>query len=315
MKSTLASMLAALLLGGSLLPACAADPPPDEPGFGAYWHDGQAELDGYRWTGVRYGEERTGQSVMIFVTEPFSASRRVKVDDPTRDPGDVVDVLKLNHVRDFQTGIYDYNTMVSLFVRSDTFEPVKISFSSQEWCGNVYDEMLPGPDGIQETLHSYFEGESGNRAYPARSGGVSEENLFILLRGLRGPYLKPGERREVPFFPGAFDRRLNHRSGGWTTAVIERRGKPAEITVPAGTFSTAEYRVTVAGGREGRFYIDVAYPHRVVLWSWESTTADGRRRDASERGELAGFARLKYWELNGRGKESFLRGLGLKPLP
>jgi hypothetical protein len=309
-------LAAALLPAGLLPPARAADPPltPD-PDFGGYWHDGQAELDGYRWTGIRYGQERRGQSVMVFVTEPFSESARVKVDDPARHPGDVLDVLKLNHVRDFQTGIYDYNTMVSLFVQSDTFEPVKLSFSSQEWCGNVYDELIFRSKGIEETLHSYFEGESGVRTYPARPGGVSEDNLFILLRGLRGPYLGPGERREVPFFPGVFARRLNHRPGDWTTAVIERRRDRKEITVPAGTFSTLEYRVTTAGGREGRFYVDAAWPHRVVLWSWESTTGDGRRRDASETGELAGFARLKYWELNGAGKESLLEGLGLSPVP
>ena len=69
---------------------------------------------------------------MIFVTEPFSDSKRVKVDDPRRDPPDTFEVLKLNLVRDFQTGIYDYNTMTSVIVRSDDFEPVKVTFSSDE---------------------------------------------------------------------------------------------------------------------------------------------------------------------------------------
>jgi len=42
--------------------------------FGAHWHDGKAELDGYRLELTRYGEHRTGQAVAIYVTEPFSAT-------------------------------------------------------------------------------------------------------------------------------------------------------------------------------------------------------------------------------------------------
>ena len=67
-----------------------------EPDFGAYWHDGKAEIDGYRLTMDRYGEPRQGTAVAIYVTEPFSESRRVKVNDPAQNPKDTFDVLKLN---------------------------------------------------------------------------------------------------------------------------------------------------------------------------------------------------------------------------
>ena len=101
-----------------------------EPSFGSYWHDGKAELDGYRLTVQRYGHARHGRAVAIYVTEPFSRSKHVKLDDPSKAPGDAVDVLKLNLARDFQTGIYDYHTIVSLFVASADFAPLKIAFSS-----------------------------------------------------------------------------------------------------------------------------------------------------------------------------------------
>ncbi len=180
--------LALSALACSFSSALAADPD-----FGSHWHDGRAELDGYRWTVTRYGESRTGQCVMIYVTEPFSESKKVKVNDPSRNPRDTFDALKLNLVRDFQTGIYDYNTMVSLFVRSDDFEPVKISFSSAEWCGHVYEELLFGPRRINERYFSYFEGETSSETIDRKTDGVSEDNLFIRLRGLRGDYLEPGE--------------------------------------------------------------------------------------------------------------------------
>src|SRR5262245_53936464 len=78
-----------------------AGSPPSEPttadvGFDARWHDGRAELDGYRYTITRYGQLRQGQAVMIYVTEPWSLSKRVKVEDASKDPADVFDVLKLN---------------------------------------------------------------------------------------------------------------------------------------------------------------------------------------------------------------------------
>jgi hypothetical protein len=81
--------------------------------FDSHWHDGRAELNGYRLKVSRYGQERNGRAVLIYVTEPFSESKRVKVEDWKKNPEDTFDALKLNMIRDFQTGIYDYNTMVT----------------------------------------------------------------------------------------------------------------------------------------------------------------------------------------------------------
>ena len=272
--------------------------------FTSHWHDGRAELDGYRWTVDRYGERREGEAVMIFVTEPFSEAHRVKVDDPSRDPDDTVDVLKLNLVRDFQTGIYDYNTMTSVFSRTGDFSPLKVSFTSAEWCGHVYEELLFDERRVRERFFSYFEGESSQRTLDGKTDGVTEDNLFILLRGLREPYLDPGEKREVPFLAGAFHRRLTHRPIEWTTAEIERLARTEEVEVPAGGFTSIVYVVKVRGGREGRFWIEQAYPHRIVRWAWQP----GR---AAESGELTGTVRVKYWRLQAHGDERYLKELGL----
>ena len=109
----------ALSLAALVLVSFAASATAAEVEFGSYWHDGRAELDGYSLRISRYGQPRSGIGVMIYVTEPFSESKRVKVDDPSKNPADTFDALKLNIVRDFQTGIYDYNTMVGVVKRSD----------------------------------------------------------------------------------------------------------------------------------------------------------------------------------------------------
>jgi len=301
-----------LLVAGT----CAAAPvsAPD-PAFEARWRDGRAELDGYRLKVNRYGAPRTGRAVLVYVTEPFSARARVKLDRPELDPRDVVDVLKLNVVRDFQTGIYDYNTMVSTFVRTDNLKPLKVSFTSTEWCGNVYAEMRLDPHRITEQVFSYFEGESGVRTIDWPAGGLLEDELLIRLRGLHGEWMRSGERKRVPFLAGAFWRRLAHRRADWTSATIERLAAPERIRVPAGTFATIVYVVRAADGREGRFHVEAADPHRIVRWEWipPGATGQGRGLGGTDRGELTGSRRLAYWKLHDPGDERYLDSLGIGP--
>jgi hypothetical protein len=268
--------------------------------FSAHWHDGHAELDGYRLTVSRYGQERAGHAVMIFVTEPFSESKMVKVNDHTKSPEDTFDVLKLNLVRDFQTGIYDYNTMVSVFTRSADFEPVKVTFTSAEWCGHVYSELLFDESKIQVQNSSYFEDESETRILPRPGGLVSEDNLFILLRGLRGDYLKPGQTKTVDYLPGVFFSRLTHKKVDVAKAEISRKKETERVEVPAGEFEAIVYDVT-SGDRRGVFYVEKEYPHRIVRWELAPDV----------KGELTGTKRLKYWRLNKEGDEDYLKELGL----
>ena len=299
------ALMLLLLAPAACAPVRNADAEPD---FGAHWHDGRAELDGYTLRISRYGEPRDGEAVMVFVTEPFSRSQRVKLDDPSRTPGDAVEVLKLNFVRDFQTGIYDYNTMVSVFSRSDDFAPLKVSMSSAEWCGHVYEELVLHERTVDERVMSYFEGESHTREFERRDG-VLEDNLYIVLRGLRGAFLPAGGRTEVPFLPGPLISRLSHRPAEWTTAVIERPAATERVTVPAGRFDAIVYVVRTPE-REGRFLVEAAYPHRILRWSWRASGNAGLL-GGDESGELTGTARLAYWQLNGSGDERYRAELGL----
>lgn len=270
--------------------------------FGDYWHDGKAELDGYRLTVSRYGQERSGTAVMIFVTEPFSEGKRVKVNDAGAKPEDTFDALKLNLVRDFQTGVYDYNTMTSVFVHSSDFSPSKITFSSAEWCGHVYSELLFGARDLRSRYFSYFEDETrdGKIEYPR--GGVAEDNLFILLRGLRGEYLKAGGKRSIRLMPSSFSSRLAHKELSWVGAEVSRANRTERVSVPAGSFEVMRYTVKIQDGRTGTFLVESNYPHRIIRWSLSPDV----------RGELTGSKRLAYWKLNHEGEESYREGLGLR---
>ena len=300
--------VAALLLATAPRPTAvrAADtpaPPPLRPDFWAHWSDGQAEMNGYRLIQPRYGSPRRGTAVLVFVTEDFSDSLRVKADPGKHPPSDVYPVLKLNAVRDFQTGIYDYNVMTSVFARVAAGWPLaKVSFSSQEWCGNVYHHLLPRAGRIRGVSHSYFDGEADaedDLEFPP--GGVLEDALPILLRGWGGTYLAPGESRSVPFLPSLLRARLEHKRLAWGVANIARGAASAPLTVPAGRFTVDMWRVAQNGGPTFTYEIESAPPFRLVRWS----------ANTGEEGVLLGSKRLAYWKLNGPGGEERLRDMGL----
>ncbi len=271
--------------------------------FWKHWGDGKAELDGYSLKQPRYGTVRTGTAVLVFVTEDFSESLRVKADPGKHPASDVYPVLKLNAVRDFPTGIYDYNVMTSTFLRVAPGWPVaKVSFSSQEWCGHVWHQLVPRAGRLAGLFHSYFDGEADGTddlAFP--EGGVLEDALPILLRGWNGRYLKPGESREVPFLPSLLWARLHHRPLAWTKAKVARAAAARPVAVPAGRFDVTTYTVETADGRKLAFEIEAAAPFRLVRQSGP----DG------EELALRGSTRLSYWLLNGPGGERHLKELGL----
>jgi hypothetical protein len=283
-----------------------------EPRFEAFWRDGKAEVDGYRLTVQRYGAARTGRAVLIYVTEPFSASRHVKVDDPMRAPADTFEAFKLNLVRRFQTGIYDYETMVSLFDRAADLSPVKVAFSASEWCGQVYEQLDLVGAKLTGQIASYFEDESGSANLSVPADALLEDQLFVWLRGLRGAPLQPGQAVTRPYLAGAFWRRLAHQRLAWSTAKVERLAPREVVRVPAGAFAVSTYVVRPADGRVGRFDVEEAHPHRVVRWSW-APAPGAPPLGGTDSAELAGSARLEYWRLHDPGDERYLKSLGLEP--
>lgn len=289
--------LALLAVAGLAAPSIAAADSP----FWAHWSDGKAELNGYDLVQPRYGQLRTGKAVLVFVTEPFSRSRGVKVDRFDRSNPDHFTALKLNHVRDFPTGIYDYNLMTSVFVDpARDFAPVKVTFSSQEWCGHVFEEARfspqPGGEGTASVaVNSYFEGETDTRTLPV---GQTEDALFIQLRGLMATTLA-AQPTSMTALPSAMMRRLRHVVAGPGTVKTSWSAARA-VTVPAGTFTVRGATWTRATGGTCTLDVEVAYPHRIIGWQ----CSDG------EAAKLRGSTRLPYWQLHGPGDEKYLKELG-----
>ncbi|MCB9555156.1 MAG: hypothetical protein H6707_03560 [Deltaproteobacteria bacterium] len=271
------------------------------PSFWKYWGDGQAELSGYEVITERYGKLRKGRAVLIFVTETHDRRHWVKDDRGTAPLRDRVSVLKLNRTLNFQTGIYPYSVMTSVFSPVDrgvgraAFAPTKITLSAQEWCGHVYHKLLAGRGGFHSELRSYF-GDEGNSVEQVTTAEqvVYEDALLIQLRELDGA------------FAGGKDFRGQMIPALWRLRKLHERPRAVAVEILrssaqyAGQAAT-RFEIRVAGWPTEQIYVETRYPRKILGW----TDAAGARAT------LKKSARLAYWRLNRPGDEQALERLGL----
>jgi hypothetical protein len=270
--------------------------------FWDHWADGKAEISAYRLTTSRYGELREGTVALIYVKEPMDRRTWIKDDTAKTPASERVKVLKLNELIKFQTGIYPYAVMTSVFAPVDgmgreRFAPAKISVSAQEWCGHVYQQVHPKGDHLWSAGHSYFssEGDKGERV-SVPPWTLYEDALLVQLRELDGPFAD-GKDWSGSLVHTLWHYRKSHRPIAPVEATIKR-----DESVLAGKAVT---RFTLKTDMSTRtFYLEKSYPHRVLGWD----ANDG------ETARLKGSERLTYWQLNRNSDEQILSRLGLKPI-
>ncbi len=266
--------------------------------FWRQWGDGRAEMIGYEAITPRYGHLRPAELVLIYVTEPFS--RRTLIKDDDARGADRMDVLKLNVSERFQTGVYPYSVLTSVFcptdaIRSERFAPAKIALSAQEWCGHVYLGVWPDERAYALRGMSYFASEGEvDEAVPCPADTLYEDALLVQLRELDGPF-HGGRDWEGALVPALWRNRRAHRPLAPTPARITRR----EIDRDLLRFSLE------SEGFTRTFDVERGGDRRVVAWS----SSDGARA------RLRRSTRMAYWSLHGPGDEARRADFGLDPLP
>jgi hypothetical protein len=248
------------------------------------WDDGRAEVCAYRVVWPRYGEERRGSALLILVKEPWAPDLAVKADAPRADG---FEVLKLNHVRDVRTGIYEYHQMASVYLDRRRGGLVKMSTTSSEACGITTGEVVDG----RLATRSYFDGQgAGEIAYP---GGLPDDGLPALLRELIA-----GEApREIEVFPSLLAPRLPElEPRRWRLA--RREVEAAGVAGVGGEGATvAAVELRLAAGEEWRRYVFAREtPHPLL----EFAASDGTAY------RVARCERLAYWQRNRPGDEEWL---------
>lgn len=281
--------------------------------------DGKAELSGYRLLQPRYGQPREGTAVMIWVTEPFSRSKHVKLDDWQSAGADRVEVMKLNFTKDFLTGIYPYHVLTSVFspLRPEggkgpvSLSPIKVSFGGQEWCGNVYMQLDRRDDALFAHWHSYFESEGDGQATLKLPGDtLFEDELWFRVRELSAE-LRPGRYALVP---SLYKTRIAHQKLALQALTVTRKEAPETRTVPFGTFETTRFDLDVEapGQKPARttIWVERAPTRRIVAWERDVPGLSGPEPER-EHAELTGSIRDPYWRHNRKGDEALRKKLGL----
>jgi hypothetical protein len=262
--------------------------------FKSYWYSGKAEINSYKLIQSRYGEPREGSAVLIFVTEDFSRKKQVKLDEPESSGDDKVNVLKMNFMKNFVTGIYPYSMMLSVFKPvNERLHAVKAAMSSQEWCGQVFSQMNLDGSHYKFTGHSYFENEGEEKL--SIEAIWLEDELWNQIR-LDPSDLPVGEIRIIP---GLFFIRLRHSEM-----------KPVHASI---TSSILDDRILysidyVEQGRKLIISYQKIFPHQIL--GWEETFVE-RGQTLVTRAALDKTLMLDYWTKN-KNEFQYLRdSLGL----
>ena len=257
----------------------------DREQFNQYWYTGMAELASYELIQLRYGEKRTGQAVIIFVTEDFSKEKQVKLDFPEKNPEDKISVLKLNFTKNFQTGIYPYSMMMSVFTPIDRYHyphSLKATMSSQEWCGQVWHQLNMDKDHYLSTSQSYFESEGDQQ----NTIGLQrmEDELWSIIR-IDYTSLPLGK---IKLIPGLFFTRLNHQPLNTTDA---------EAVLIENNNGSLTYKITYP---EIKRILSITFenktPYKILSWE-ETEEKDGQRTTLSQ-GNLKKTLYTDYWTKN-----------------
>ena len=292
---------AAVVVGGSAASAALASSA-GTPSSGLYtildpdwaratlWDNGDAELNLY---GARlnreFGLRENAYAATVIVKEAFTPKYLVKADD-WRAPGNF-DVLKLNHITYAQTGLYDWDQMISTFIERQRWVPVKMTYGHQEWCGNVFKEWRRWGNERSLFASSYFDGQGTQTLdLPLDDDVVPYDSLLLLLRALRLDAVTPAQEVRFPLYPSLRGSQVGPVEPVDATLTI---GDRALVHLPLGDLEAVEVSLTypTAGGESIRetYWIEASGPNRILK-------VEGPGEESLE---LQRSERLEYWRMSG----------------
>lgn len=259
-----------------------------------FWFSG-AELNRYELSQIRYGEAHPGHAELVFVTEPFLTDKQVKNETGT-GAGPSTDVLKLNTMRTFNTGIYSYRTMSSTFQPIDLNDypyALKSNTSVQEWCGQFFLQLNRSGDGWRGELRSYFQ-QDGDRDL-LLGDALLEDAIWLKLR-LAPEQLPTGP---IEIIPGGLYARFNHAPPQIQQAVAER-SVDGKLSLYRIHYSKIERTLEIS--------YDSEFPHIIRGWK-EVEPAGTTQAKLTHR-----IMNSEYWNQSKASDAHKRRELGLDPI-
>ncbi|MBS1257130.1 MAG: hypothetical protein MAG551_00165 [Candidatus Scalindua arabica] len=243
---------------------------PEEKDFHSYWYNYGAEISRFELEQSRYGEIHSGHVVLIFVTEPFLPDIQVKSDfESSREKS--IPILKLNLIKRFDTGIYDYSMMKSVFTpipsgQHQFSKTLKVSTTRQDWCGHVFLQYNLDGDCYKVKQYSYFEKE-GDKTVNIPSVHL-EDDIWTRIR-IDPKTLPLGG---IEMIPGSFfttlrmiDLRVEKAVAELTNMQEGDRGDVSQYTVKYPSL-----------GRTLSIRFNRNFPHDILSWSETCPSGPGK---------------------------------------
>lgn len=281
----------------SVLPVwlgCSSDSSPiprnEAKAFAGYWYQGKAEITSYAIEQARYGATNDGHAIFVFVTEDFNKSKGVKIEHKTRRTADAIGVMKMSMIKQFTTGIYEYNMMSAVYTPLDYEEhphSLKLTSGIQEWCGQTYFQASWKGHRYEVQRFSYFEAE-GDSTFSLVNTWLEDE-MWNKIRV--APNTLP--LGKVKMVPAAFYFRLSHTPVKVYDAV-------ATLQTTTGQYT---YVLTYPGlKRTLEITFERNFPHQILQWKEEY----GEKEITT--GKLVKSIQTDYWNHN-RPEDEVMREL------
>jgi len=269
----------------------------------AYWTQGKAEVNVYELSQNRYRDKHPGQVVSVFVTEDFLIDKQVK-NERYRDPNSTW-ILKNIQLKKFTTGVYDYALFTSVFTPIDRVafpKSLKVTASSQEWCGTIFTQLNLRGDAYRYQQNSYFESEGD--LIDKVSDVFLEDEVYTVLR--MGPELLPvGDFRMLPAVNFMQLKHLANRAIAATAAIepyIENEFKGDKLS---------QYRIRMPElSREVRIVFENKAPYKILGWL-DTFPSAFDKKNRTTKAVLKKQKMLAYWGQNSLRDTELRKKIGL----
>ncbi len=256
------------------------------------WEDGLSEMSYYDATCRLYDKTRRFTRVHLMNRQYMHPIHHVKA---KKDDEAVLPAFKFVIAEEVPTENYNYRFLTTAFLERPSLRPMKVSASSQEWCGHTFKildwerrkEFPPKDWSLDIACYSYF-GDEGDRWFPltGRSFVDAYECLFLYARAV---VASGGEERPMHLLNSL---RSNHMPDpNPLDATLRVQGTSRNVTVPLGTVSATRVVLEWAGG-PAWFDVETAPPHRLLAFRAGDVDAKLKfveRRAYWNRNEPSGF--------------------------
>lgn len=151
----------------------------------ALWNDGQAEVAFYQVERTRnqYGEDVPQQFLVgtYLVKHDFDQEAMSKAGT---DATEAVSSFKYALFYEFESGSYQYKKNYVINAKQDDLTPLKASYTSFDWCSNVYSELAFSADGTVDVLMRSDDYGNQDDTVEYRRHAYPIHQIPLLIRGL-----------------------------------------------------------------------------------------------------------------------------------